>query len=244
MTELDILKEFLLYPLNSVDEIMKRFETLPNAEKKSGNGKQQFVFVRGNRKDAATLVAHADTYPSRDFDYAKHEISEKNGIIRSASPDYGLGADDRAGCAILWLLKDSGHNLLITDGEECGRIGAEWLMSSKRDIAEIIHKSSFMIQFDRKNGRDYKYYNIRVSEEFIKYIEKETGYSEPDKDSSTDIVTLCNDKNSCCGVNLSVGYYNEHTVNESLNIEEWSNTLKIAKLMLNKPLERFPLKTC
>ena len=103
MTELDILKEFLSYPLNSVDEIMERFKTLPNAEKKKrkGNGEQpQFVFVRGNREDAATLVAHADTV----FDVAEHEFSEKNGIIRSASPDYGLGADDRAGCAILWLL--------------------------------------------------------------------------------------------------------------------------------------------
>ena len=46
MTELETLKEFISYPLNSVEEIMKRFATLPNAEWRKGNGEQQqFNFV-------------------------------------------------------------------------------------------------------------------------------------------------------------------------------------------------------
>jgi len=239
MIELQVLKEFLSYPLNSVDEIMERFETLPNADRRKGNcEQQQFVFVQGNRKDAATLVAHADTVFSG---YAKHEFMEKNGIMQSTNIHYGLGADDRAGCAILWLLKDYGHNLLITDGEERGQIGAQWLINSNFDIADIIHKSSFMVQFDRRNGTDYKFYDIPVSEEFKKYIKQETEYIDAGRGSFTDIVTLCNDRNSCCGVNLSVGYYKEHFPSETLNIEEWSNTLKTAQLMLSKPLIRFPI---
>ncbi|MCL1979681.1 MAG: hypothetical protein FWG62_01215, partial [Proteobacteria bacterium] len=173
MTELEILKEFLSYPLNSVEEIMKRFATLPNAEWRKGKGEQQqFVFVPENRKDAVTLVAHADTV----FDFAEHNYSEEDGIIKSTSMGCGLGADDRAGCAILWLLKESGHHLLITDGEEHGQIGANWLIDFNTDIAEIIHNSSFMIQFDRQNGNDYKFYNIPVSDEFEEYIKQETGY--------------------------------------------------------------------
>ncbi len=238
MTELDILVEFLSYPLNSTEEIMKRFATLPNAEWRKGESKQeQFVFVRGIRKDAATLVAHADTV----FKIADHTFTIENGVIKSTTEDIGLGADDRAGCAILWLLRNSGHNLLVTDGEEHGQIGAKWLVSRNTDIAKIIYNSSFLIQFDRRNGSDYKFYDIPVSNEFENYIQQETGYTNAGKRSFTDIVTLCENPESCCGVNLSVGYYNEHKPSETLNIKEWRNTLKIAEKMLAKPLKRFPL---
>jgi hypothetical protein len=237
MTELDILKEFLSYPLNSVEEIMKRFSTLKDAERKEGEGKQKFVFVPGTREDAATLVAHADTV----FDIAEHTFIEEDSVIKSTTENCGLGADDRAGCAIVWLLKDIGHNLLITDGEERGQIGAKWLLNCNADIAEIIFKSSFIIQFDRRNGKDYKFYDIPVSEEFENYIKKETGYINAGTGSNTDIVTLCENSKSCCGVNLSVGYYNEHRSYETLVIKEWRNTLKVAENMLKKQLKRFPL---
>ncbi len=239
MDALDTLKEFLSYPLNSSEEIMDRFRGLPNAIWKKGlENQQQFVFVKGNREDAATIIAHADTVFSN---FGEHDFIEEDGIIKSTTPNCGLGADDRAGCAILWLLKDSGHHLLITDGEERGQIGARWLMREHKDIASIIHQSSFMMQFDRRHGTDYKVYHIPVTEEFKQYIESETGYTEPNKGSFTDIVSLCNHPDSCCGVNLSVGYRNEHYPDENLNIQEWENTLQIATKMLAKPLERYPL---
>ncbi len=243
MTELDTLEEFLSYPLNSTEEIMKRFATLPNAEWRKGEGEQQqFVFVPGTRKDAATLVTHADTV----FDNTDHTFTIEDGVIKSTTSCCGLGADDRAGCAILWLLKDSGHNLLITDGEEHGQIAAKWLVNNNTDIAKIIYNSSFLIQFDRRNGNDYKFYDIPVSNEFENYIQQETGYTNAGKGSftnivTTDIVTLCRNLESCCGVNLSVGYYHEHSHSETLNIEQWRNTLKITEKMLAKQLKRFPL---
>lgn len=238
MTALETLTEFLSYPLNSTEEILARFATLPNAEWKKGTGaQQQFVFVPGIREDAATLVAHADTV----FDIADHTFALKDGVIRSTTPNCGLGADDRAGCAILWLLKDSGHHLLVTDGEEHGQIGAKWLVNYNPDIAEILHKSSFMVQFDRRHGSDYKFYNIPVSDEFEDFIEHSTGYTNAGKRAFTDIVTLCNNSESCCGVNLSVGYYDEHTSYETLNIAEWTNTLNVTEQMLANPLPRFPL---
>lgn len=238
MTALETLTEFLSYPLNSTEEILARFATLPNAVWRKGmDSEQQFVFVPGTREDAATLVAHADTV----FDIADHTFAIEDGIIRSTTPNCGLGADDRAGCAIVWLLKDSGHHLLITDGEEYGQIGARWLVNHNPDIAEILHKSSFMVQFDRRHGRDYKFYNIPVSDEFEDFIKHSTGYTNAGKRAFTDIVTLCKSSESCCGVNLSVGYYDEHTSYESLNIAEWTNTLKITEEMLANPLTRFPL---
>ncbi len=239
MEEISILKEFLSYPLNSSEEIFERFSTLANATwRKGASLQQQFVFVEGSRKDAATLVAHADTVFQ---EFAEHEFIEENGIIKSITPDCGLGADDRAGCAILWLLRNSGHHLLITDGEEKGQVGARWLMSDNADIAKIIHNSSFMIQFDRRHGTDYKFYFIPVSQEFKEFVESETGYTDAGKNAYTDIVSLCNHPDSCCAVNLSIGYQDEHHHTESINISQWQNTLKISTKMLEKPLVRFPL---
>ena len=62
----------------------------------------------GERKDAATLMAHADTHFRS---VGKHKMVCKDDNIRSAQKGVGIDADDRAGCAILWLLKDLGHNL-------------------------------------------------------------------------------------------------------------------------------------
>ena len=96
-----------------------------------------------------------------------------------------------------------------------------------------------MIECDRCNARDYKVYNFPVSQEFKNFIEEKTGYREPNKSSSTDIVHLCS---KICGVNLSVGYYNEHRKdNEYLFLEEWQYTLDIARNMLKEPQEKFPL---
>ena len=64
------------------------------------------------------LTAHADTV----FDYpeAVSRISFDGQRFFTTNTYAGIGADDRAGCAIVWLLKDSGHSLLITNGEEYG----------------------------------------------------------------------------------------------------------------------------
>ena len=62
---------------------------------------------------------------------------------------------------------------------------------------------------------------------------------EPDRRATTDIKVLCRD---IAGVNLSIGYHNEHHENEYLNIAEWENTLNVVKEWLSEPnLERFAL---
>lgn len=130
---------------------------------------------------------------------------------------------------------DSGHSTLITDGEERGRMGSTWLMKYNEDIANLINQHQFMIQFDRRNGSDFKCYDVGT-DEFRSFIKEQTGFSEPDRRSYTDICTLCRD---ICGVNLSIGYYDEHTNEERINIEEWLNTLRITQKLLDNELPRF-----
>ena len=52
------------------------------------------------------------------------DVVFEDGVYSSGDDLCGIGADDRAGCAMLWLLRDSGHSLLILDGEEHGQVGA------------------------------------------------------------------------------------------------------------------------
>lgn len=243
MTDLHVLGEFLGYPLSSGNPILQRFAALAGADYRRGQGQEQFVYVRGGRQSKVLLVAHVDTFwdePQREEDPLFPQLLQDGQLIRSGSESFGIGADDRAGCAILWLLRDLGHSLLLTDGEEGGRIGSCWLMEdpSNQDLREEVQRDhQFVVQFDRRNGRDYKCYRVGT-DLFKDYVEDKTGYSEPNRSSFTDIVTLCRD---ICGVNLSVGYQNEHSPQETLDTDDWLHTLNLARLWLSEDdLPRFP----
>lgn len=239
-SERDSLLEFLDMPLETSDPVFEKFSSIPQSIFR-GEGLRRFLFVRGTRKDKVLLVAHADTYWDVHYTSSSNPIAKKltfeKGVIKNLGG--GLGADDRAGCAVVWLLRETGHSLLITDGEERGGVGSNWLMSSNPDIAEDINLNhQFVIQFDRRNGRDFKCYSVGTKE-FRSYVERITGYTEPDRFSYTDIVTLCR---SICGVNLSIGFYREHTEDEFIVYEERLNTLNLCRRWLSESnLPCFPL---
>lgn len=230
----DVLQSFLEMPLESADRVFEKFMEIPGHVFR-GEGQERFLYVRGHRKNRVCLIAHGDTYWDllRGYDtFVDREIGFEKGRFFSMTDGCGLGADDRAGCAILWLLRDLGHSLLITDGEESHGQGATWLVGYNRDIADEINgEHQFLIQFDRRNGKDYKCYEVGT-DEFRSYVEKKTGYTEPNRSSFTDIVALCD---RIAGVNLSIGYSDEHTSAESLKYSEWENTLKMARSWLSEP---------
>lgn len=238
--EIDILMEFLSFPISSTKEIIEKVKTIPNAiHRKGENELEEFVYIPGKRKNKVLLVAHVDTYWDQNYvnTFYKAEIIKESNYIYNNNGLCGIGADDRAGCAMLWLLKDSGHSLLFTNGEEHGQIGSNWLISNEdnEDIKKNINdEHQFIIQLDRRGSSDYKCYNVGT-DEFRRYIEENTGYTEPDRSSRTDIVVLCE---KICGVNLSIGYENEHTINEKLNITYWQNTLNILRKWLKE--KNFP----
>jgi di/tripeptidase len=240
----ETLKMFLEYPIGNSDLVFEKFKTLSGHIFKENpiNNKERFIYIRGTKKDKVVLVAHADTFFDTRYDNEEinHFVVEENGFfigVDNNDDRCGLGADDRAGCAIIWLLKDLGHSILIVDGEEKGKLGSNWLMDNFKEIATELNNHQFMIQFDRRNSSDFKCYDVGT-ENFRTFISEKTGFSEPDRRASTDICALCTD---ICGVNLSVGYYNEHTTNESINIEEWKNTLEIARKLLSEELPKFHL---
>jgi hypothetical protein len=152
MNDIDVLRQFLEIPLDSADGIFSRFGEISGCDMRVGKQPQQrFLYVRGQRDEKVLLVAHADTVWDGDPDYQSHRVVSSNEEFHSK---YGIGADDRAGCAILWLLKDLRHSLLVTDGEEHGRIGSKWLMSENKDIAKEINcDHQFVVQFRKPDTR-------------------------------------------------------------------------------------------
>ncbi len=238
--EIAVLKNFLKIPLGSSDEVFAQFAGIPGAMR-YGKGLEQFLFIEGHRTDRVLLVAHADTVWDAYYFRGRNKpqkLLHVNDIIWNANG--GLGADDRAGCAIVWLLKDLGHSILITNGEELGGTASQWLMNdrSNQKIATTINTTHrFAVQLDRKNGHDFKCYQVGT-DSFRAYIREVTGYHEPNRSNYTDIVTLCRD---ICGVNLSIGYYHPHTEDEYLVVNQWLNTLNLCRRWLSEPfLPHFP----
>ena len=235
------LERMLDMPISSSDSIFALFRTLPGAIEAHGEGKQGYLYVPGTRKDRCVLVAHADTVFDLAYDQEPVEqtIVFEDGFYRGTNPACSIGADDRAGCAMLWLLRNSGHSLLLLDGEEHGQIGSHFLKESNPELFAEINAHTFMVQLDRQNGSDYKTYQLPVPRAFVDFVERETGYTLSESTGRTDIQVLCE---NVSGVNLSVGFYDEHKPTERLCLEEWEHTLAVVRTMIAKPLSRYPLE--
>ncbi|MBQ9595003.1 MAG: DUF2263 domain-containing protein, partial [Synergistaceae bacterium] len=238
MTDREVLEMFMNYDLSSAKDVFDKFMTLDNAQYYEYQGRPSCVYIPGSRPDRVLLVAHADTVFGLRGEHRIIHDKDKD-IYKSGEADEGIGADDRAGCAILWLLKDSGHSLLVTNDEELGSLGSRNIRDFHKKLFEELNGHSYALEFDRRHGNDYKFYNIPVTEEFKKFIEDNTGYREADKKSSTDIRILCE---KICGANLSVGYHYEHTPLEYLKFHEWQNTLNVARKMLEPEQKRFSIQ--
>lgn len=194
---------------------------LKNKYDKKVRTTNEFIVAEGNIPIA--LVAHMDTIytsPVKDLYY-----DHTKGVMWS--PD-GIGADDRAGIFAILKIIDSGlrpHIILTTD-EEKGGIGASALAEYVMPFKEL----KYLIQLDRRGSNDCVFYDCTNSD-FIEYVEK-FGFVER-TGSFSDISFLC-PAWDVCGVNLSVGYENEHSYIETLHINPLFRTIKAVKTMLTQ----------
>ena len=177
------------------------------------------------------LVAHLDTVfktPVTDLYYDKQK-----GVLFSPQ---GLGADDRAGVfAILQILKTNLRpSIILTTDEELGGIGASILADTYSECP--IPGLKYLIELDRRGSYDAVFYDC-ITEDFQEYIES-FGFLRA-KGSFSDISFLMSawDK---CGVNLSIGYKDEHTYVETLNISHMFATInKVKRMLMAKDIPDF-----
>lgn len=183
---------------------------------------QHYVIAIGNIPVA--LVAHLDTVfvsPPKNIFYDR----VKNVMW---SPE-GLGADDRAGVFSIIQIVKSGYRptIIFTTDEEVGGIGAEALV---KDYPEAITNLKYIIQLDRAGSNDCVFYDCN-NPDFDRYVESfgfVTNFG-----TFSDISVIC-PRWGIAGVNLSIGYYNEHSISETLYVGQMLKTIDRVKNMLNQ----------
>ena len=170
-------------------------------------------------------------YPYNDYtDPSTKEIFQDRVAEVMWSPD-GLGADDRVGVFLILSMVKQGlrPSILFTTDEESGS-------ASGRHFAETYRKSfhqkniKYIMQLDRSGYNDSVFYQCE-NKNFEKYIN--TFGWETARGSFSDISVLC-PVLKIAGVNLSIGYFNEHSQTEMIDLFTMSKNYDIIYYMVEK----------
>jgi len=217
---------------------LNKFGALPGAIVRRSRKGDGYVFVPGAlpHSHRALLVAHADTVASGPG------VPVWSGDVVTSGSRGPLGADDRAGCSVLWTLRKSGHSLLVTDGEESGGRGVRNACSR---IGKHLSAHQCAFQIDRRGDKEIAVYTGATSSDWEGWIESSFPGWSIVAGSYTDIATI-GDVLGICGANLAAGYVHEHTSHETLYMGALERTRKAlarvlkegAPLLPNFPTER------
>ena len=180
-----------------------------------------YILCKGNI--SAMLVAHLDTVfktPPTNIYYDSEQ--------RVMWSPQGLGADDRAGVFSIIKIIQEGYRpcLCLTTDEELGGVGASILI---KKYPKSPFRLKYIIELDRQGSLDCVFYTCN-NPKFQKFVESYgfiTSWG-----SYSDISTIC-PAWEIAGVNLSVGYFNEHEKIETLHTDILYKTIKKVELMLD-----------
>lgn len=179
-----------------------------------------YIYAKGNIP--VMLVAHLDTVHNQ----IPINIYKDDRFNVLWSPQ-GLGADDRAGVwSILQLVESHKPHVLFTTEEETGGSGAK---KATNDLNFCLDDIKFIIELDRQGKDDAVFYGCD-NESFSQYITS-FGFNK-NHGSFSDISILCPIW-GIAGVNLSIGYYLQHTKQEHLNLKEMQQTIDKVKIIFN-----------
>ena len=195
---------------------------------------EDYIYAEGAIPIA--LIAHMDTV----FPTPPKEIFYDQQLNVMWSPQ-GLGADDRAGVfAILQILKSGlKPHVIFTTDEERGGLGALALACDheKHPFKDL----RYMIQLDRQGAVDCVFYDCD-NPEFARYVET-FGFVET-WGTFSDISELAPEW-GIAGVNLSVGYRDEHSREEVLFVGHLLSTIdKVKKMLLCDNIPTFEYIPC
>lgn len=188
------------------------------------------------------IVAHMDSV--HDMQYQRDIVMYDDTIFAintQFDKQCGLNADDCNGILIALQMLETLPNLKVcfTVEEEIGGIGA----SKASQNAEFFSDVSYLLQADRKHSGDLIIHTNGIqcaSQDFINDISeitKEFSYNTT-YGTFTDIGVLAEDL-GISGVNISCGYYNEHTPKEYTVLSELQNCLNyIYKILTTVVLDK------
>ena len=230
------MKEMLtLLEMNAEDILRYTAEQLRGLGELHTDGKEYVYLHTGH---PLALMAHVDTVGIK----ACKPIMKRNVITNSVEGE-PLGADDRAGVfAALETVRrlrytgDDIPNIIFTNHEECGSAGATALLAAEVFVPEGLR---LILALDRRGANDYVWYTPQPPQ--VKDYVEEFGFCS--SHGSYNDVKKINEKHRIPGVNLSVGYYSQHTARERLHMDELFLTITRLVRMCKSPIEAlYPLK--
>ena len=190
---------------------------------------QNYLVFHG--ESALALVAHIDTVKREHT-----RIKQKGNVIRNDNEV--LGADDLAG--VYGIIMAAKHacaaslpmpTLIFTNGEESGGIGVSKLIEDK---ALEIKGINLFVEMDRQGCNDFVYYSYNLPKAVKKYV-KQWGYIEG-VGSFSDISFLT-EEYEIPAVNISCGYYHQHSAKETLHVDELELNIARVVQMLKNPIQ-------
>jgi len=207
------------------DYILKRTKKFEPSVDYAGN---IHIDNRGSEKHTTLFTAHVDTVHKSD---GINEFTISGNLVKAK--DDVLGADDGAGVALLLHLLDNDVKAyyIFFQGEERGGVGSGWLAENRRlllkqfDIAVAFdRKSTYSIITEQMCGQTASdefatalASQLNDKDETFMYVPDDTGIYT-DTAEFEDIIPEC--------TNISVGYNNEHTTSESLDLNHFKRLSK------------------
>ena len=183
-----------------------------------------FIYAQG--KVPVLLVAHMDTVHKERI----RTICYSNDRNIVMSPQ-GIGGDDRAGIfMVMKIIKKHRCHVLFCEDEEIGGIGAHEFAASG-----IKPQVNYIVGLDRRGSDDAVFYDCD-NPEFTKFV---TGFGFKEKFGSFSDISIVAPALKIAAVNLSAGFYNEHTKHEHVNMKDITNNIKRVSKMAATKTETF-----
>ena len=186
-----------------------------------------YVYAKGDVP--VMLVAHLDTVHNSPVKTSCY--SSGGGIVMSPE---GIGGDDRCGVyMILEIARKHKCHILFCEDEEVGATGARAFASSG-----ISPEINFIVELDRRGSNDAVFYSCD-NPEFTKFV---CGFGFEEAQGSFSDISVVAPALGVAAVNISAGYYNEHTKYEHVDFAVMKNNIsRVGKLvsstLLAKPFE-------
>ena len=213
-------------------QLLKKILTMP--QKELANFVKDFAKKNGweprEYKGSAILVKSGPILLSSHLDVVGNKVPKSRDVIFNGKHIFlrkkaktVLGGDDRCG---VWLMlkllekKQLNYSYLFCFDEEGGCKG-----SSNLD-PELLAPFNCFIGLDRRGGNNFALYGYDNDE--LNYIFVEEGWS-PVMGTITDVATLSSRTGTAC-VNLSVGFDQEHSSREAIDIASLLNTYDLLNL--------------
>lgn len=172
------------------------------------------------------LVAHLDTVHKQPVQTI---CCSKDGRY-IMSPE-GIGGDDRCGVhMILEIIREARCHVLFTEDEEIGCIGARAFAAGN-----IRPDVNYIVEVDRRGSNDAVFY-LCDNPEFAEFV---CCFGFEEAHGSFSDISVIAPALGVAAVNISAGYYNEHSRHEYIDLMAMGRNIGLLREMAQSPTERF-----